>query len=244
MPSYRTIRDDLSTLLKQHMDDREIQPAQVLYWIIVCADRLRVLHMQKRDSGAFLSSFTADVEMDTNKNNRLFISLPGPLYDMDLDRGIDYICYYLSTTDGGTETGELQRIQFWRATPGQIRVASGNTDSAPSPMNPMFYREGARLYFAGVHPDVEQVEVGVFAALPTVNQIDSQNLLDTDVPFPNELIAILQRNVLSIARWTLSLPEDKSSNDGGERTEGQPPVSPAPTTSINAPETNIQTPTP
>lgn len=244
MPTYRTIRDDLSILLKQHFDEREILPAQVLYWVIVCADRLRVLHMQKRDSGAFLSSFIADVEMDAAKNNRLFISLPSAIYDLDLDRGVDYICYYLPTADGGTETGELQRIQFWRATPGQIRTASGNSDSAPSPYNPMFYREGQRLYFAGVHPDVEQVEVGIFAALPDVTTIDSDNLLDTEVPFPNELIAILQRNVLSIGRWTLSLPEDKANNDGGERVEGQPPASPAPTTSVNAPEAIITTPTP
>lgn len=234
MATYRTVTDDLLVILKQHFDDREITFAQVLWWVILAADRLKILHISKRESGAFMTTFVVDTQGDADLNDRRFISLPAQIYDMDLDAGVDYMAYFVQGEDK-----HLTRIQFYRTSPAQARSQSGNPDRKPSPRNPHYYREGNRLYLLGVTSDVEKVEIGLFLTLPDITAVD----IDQEIPFPAELMLILQRNVMEIGRWALTLPAVKLNNTASERNQPVLPTDPGKTVSVNDAVLNPETPT-
>lgn len=234
MATYRTVTDDLLVILKQHFDDREITFAQALWWVILAADRLKMLHIAKRESGAFMTTFVVDTQGDADLNDRRFISLPAQIYDMDLDAGVDYMAYFVQGEDK-----HLTRIQFYRTSPAQARSQSGNPDRKPSPRNPHYYREGNRLYLLGVTSDVEKVEIGLFLTLPDITAVD----IDQEIPFPAELMLILQRNVMEIGRWALTLPAAKLNNTASERNQPVLPTDPGKTVSVNDPVLNPDTPT-
>ena len=54
METLRTITSDVRRTLKQTKDDLEIPEMQLMYWVLVVADRLRMQHIVKRSSGAHL----------------------------------------------------------------------------------------------------------------------------------------------------------------------------------------------
>jgi hypothetical protein len=234
MPTYRTITDDLLITLKQHFDDREITFAQCLFWVLLAGNRLKMLHISKRESGAFMTTFVVDTQTDPDLNNRMYVTLPWQIFDMDLDAGVDYMAYFIPGEDR-----HLTRIQFWRTNPAQARSQSGDPDRAPSPRNPHFYREGYRLYLLGIDVDVTKIEVGLFLTLPDITDVD----IDEEMPFPHELMLILQRNVLDIGRWMLAMPATKLNNTGSERNQPMLTSDPGKSVSINDPVLNPDTPT-
>ena len=61
----RHIVDDIVLDLRQNFDDKKIQVAQIAYWIIIVGNRLRAQHIQKRSSGAFLTTF-AEVPVEVS----------------------------------------------------------------------------------------------------------------------------------------------------------------------------------
>jgi hypothetical protein len=76
METLRTIWADIARDLKQNNADLEIPDAQGMYWTLFVADRLRSLHILKRNSGAYLSTFVLPVYMDEVFTTRQYIVLP------------------------------------------------------------------------------------------------------------------------------------------------------------------------
>ena len=232
MATYRTITSDIVLLLKQDIDDREIAEAQVMYWVLVVADRLRMLHGVKRSSGAYVTTFVLDIQNDADLGGRRYVTIPGRIYDLDMDGAIKYMKYFIPGSDGQF----LREVAFWRTTPAQARSQAGHPDRKPSPHNPQMYREGDRIYLLGVDQNAQKVEAGLALTLPNIEEI-TDDMLDQELPFPAELIMILQRHVMDLGRWTLSVPKTKLENDGTERGNRMDPDMPMPgkTTSVNDP---------
>ena len=52
MATYRYVALDIQKSLKKAFDDADVRQAQVVYWIQVAANRIRVDQEQKTDSGS------------------------------------------------------------------------------------------------------------------------------------------------------------------------------------------------
>lgn len=224
--SLRLIIYDPLETLKQTVKDRDIQPSQVAYWAVVLMNRLKAQHIEKRDSGAFLTVFTnipvtyPTVMQDQDiVAGRPYFELPGAIFDFNRDGGIDYIAY---TSDGGKGCPpEFTYVRFQRTTPGESRHLYMDPYLKPSPENPYFYRARSIVTLLGVEKiNVSSLEIGLYMPIEQITSID----LDAPIEFPEELVQILQRQILDLARWNLVTPKDRIS-DGTFDTESQVPMS-------------------
>ena len=218
----RHIVDDVATDLNQLDDDRKITKAQVAYWVIVVANRLRSQHIGKRDSGAFLTTFDnvpieiKDASSENEIKNRKFFILPKTIYDYDMDGGIEYISFCLDEDKPGCPPA-FTNVTFSRTTPGKSRRLYYSPYEKPCPSNPYFYRVHDHIYLLGIEcVDISSVEVGVYSAIDPVTKID----LDAPFDFPEELIITLKRQVLDLGRFALLIPQERvndGSNDVGNQ---------------------------
>ena len=209
---YDILRD-----FKQANAQAEISAYQIVYWVLVHADRLRKQHIGKLDSGEYLSLFEVTVSVDAD--DRKYITIPTRIYDYDLDRGVASISFERGTNigTGGQDLflpGFTSQI-FGRTTPGGAARLYYRTEETPSATNPYFYRVGDLIYLLGIELDaVATVEVSLYSALdPADTSLD----IDQPFDFPQDLIPVLKRQILDLGLWVLNVPKDLI-NDG---TDGQ-----------------------
>lgn len=204
--TLRYILYDILRDLKQRYAAADISEYQVVYWILIHADRLRKLHIEKRDSGEYIAIFEPSVLVDSN--NRKYIAMPARVYDFNEDRGVAFISYDQRTLDA--LPGFANKV-FGRTTPGKAARLGYREEEKPSPTNPYFYRVGDNLFFLGVEDvAMTSVEVGVYSALnPTDTSLD----IDQPFDFPQDLVPQLKRQVLDLGMFLLNVPKDLK-NDG------------------------------
>lgn len=226
---FKDVVRDIIVSLNQVFDDKDILETQVAYWTLVIANRLKALHIEKRDSGAFLTTFpkipvlTGDGVL--TPKGRKYIVLPKNIYDFDNDRAINYISYEAEDCDQ-----PLKRVVFTRTKPASLSRLSMSKYENPSPTNPYFYRSGDNIYLIGIECVLTTfVELGLFTALDPVTEID----MDAPFDFPEELLTILQRQVLDLGRFILMIPEQRV-NDGENDIAKQGNVPTQKITSVNA----------
>jgi hypothetical protein len=224
----RILIDDTLETIKQTFDDRNVSRAQVAYWYIIVANQLKAQHLQKRDSGAFLSTF-ADVpvvQVAANKNPdfvkaRRFLMLPVDIFDFDKDNGIEYITY---TSPGGIECPpKFSEIKFQRTTPSEAEWLNMHPHTKPSSKNPYWYRVGRNIYLLGVEKiNLKSVEMGIYMTISPVEKID----IDAPFPFPAELLHVLKRQVLDLARMSFFFPSERqnSGDDASDDNAGKQPI--------------------
>ena len=223
--TLRYIVYDIIEALKQTGDDREVQPSQVAYWVIALANRIKAQHIEKRDSGAFLTTFTNVPVVNPTTTapigivqNRKYIVLPATIFDFDKDNAIEYMAYVSDGSPGCPP--EFTYTTFTRTSPAESRYLYWNPYTKPSPSNPYFYRTEQYLVLLGVEKvSVKGLELGIYMPIKPVNEID----LDAPFEFPEELIQVLQRNVLDLGRFVLMVPQDKS-NDGSSGLDASVPT--------------------
>lgn len=250
MVSIRVIRDDIKMSGGQMFDDQKVSDAQIEYWIIAHADLLskkhienQGVHEQKR-SGLFLKTFVRDIALDDdgdftdgNPLCRKYITLPRSIYDIEMDGGVDYMCYYVSGECDGCPPRFI-KTTFSRTTPMLLSIRGKTQYEKPSPKNPYWYREEDRLWLIGIESVplsiLSKVEVGLLTTLPDVINID----IDEPLRFPAELLPVLKRYVIDMLRINMGLPGTKLRNDGTE----VPPAAQqrtAPLVSVNDENLNV-----
>ncbi len=212
--TLRYILYDILRDFKQRYSQADISEYQIVYWILIHADRLRKLHIEKRDSGEYLSIF--DVVVNITSGGRKYITLPARIYDFDIDKGIDFITYEQRSTDA---VPIFSQVTFGRTTPSKMKRLSYREEETPSPDNPYFYRVGDTLPFIGVEDvPMPNVEVGLFTSLnPTDTSLDIDQAFD----FPQDLVPLLKRQVLDLGLFLLQVPKDLL-NDGVDTTGAVP----------------------
>lgn len=210
--TLRYIVFDLLRDFKQVLPDAEISEYQMTYWVIIYADRLKKLHIQKIDSGEYIHVF--DVSVSTDGNSRKYIELPGRVYDFDLDKGIAFVAY----DQDGALPG-FSSITFNRTTAAEAKRLYWRYEETPDEDNPYFYRINDDLFFLGVESTtMSTVEVGLYTTLdPTDLSLD----IDQPFDFPQDLIPILKRQVMDMGQWVKNVPKDYL-NDGANITDETP----------------------
>jgi hypothetical protein len=207
-PTIRFVLYDLLNDLKQTVDDSQLTPFRIYYWMCIVGDKLKRQHIQKYDSGAYVTRFdNIPVEVDPVTGRNYFV-LPASIYDSDQDGAIDYVIYppdidlSLPTFASGnfvrTSVVKAQRLYF-------------RDDERPSPANPYFYRQGDRVYLLGVEEiNLTKIEAGLKVSFgPADLTVD----IDQPWDFPVHLLSILKREIMDLGRFVLMVPQDLE-NDG------------------------------
>ena len=220
--ALRHIVSDIVEELNQSIDDAKVTDVQVAYWTIILGNNLLGKHIKKRSSGAFMTTFPeipvleADVPGDNLPRYRKYFDLPACIFDFNDDKGIVYISYSVDE-ELPDDPAPITQVLFERTTPTQLRrlYNSDNPYLKPDEKSPRWYRSGEKIFLLGVDCiDIDNVEVGLHLTIPPVTEID----LDADFPFPEETIAPLKMQILSMGRFSLQIPKERT-NDGDDAIE-------------------------
>ncbi|MHA2170202.1 MAG: hypothetical protein ACXAB7_09950 [Candidatus Kariarchaeaceae archaeon] len=229
MATYRYVALDIQKSLKKAFDDADVRLSQVIYWVQVVANKIRVDQQQKTDSGLFVSTFSS-VSVSTDPRGRQYIDLPGSIMDLPNEGGIEFMTYNYDT--GCCCAGPNFAHTFFQPTKvSKLHRLFMDPYEKPTPQNPYFYRIGDRvdgvnvdrLYLLGTDCiKVSDVEIGLNLSL---NPTDICSL-DEQVPVPDERIEELMKTVLELGRWVTLMPEERI-NQGADDTTPQAPPAPA-----------------
>lgn len=202
---WRHVVYDIWTMLQQTYDDADITLTHTAYWCSVVANRLLSQHIDKRDSGAFVTIYNnipVSIEAVTNYK---YIELPQNIFDFDRDDAVEFLSYHSSIDCLPPFTS----VRFTRTTAsGAIRLY-WTGEEIPTPSNPYFWRSENKLYLLGLENiTVTQLE-GAF--YQTISPYPAD--LNAEFPFPDELISVLQKYIFDLGRFVLQMPRDNI-NDG------------------------------
>jgi len=234
--TYRYVAYDIQKNLYASFDDADFTINQVLFWVSVFANKLRVQHQLTTNSDLFTSTFSS-VAVKEDTKRRKYIDLPVQVMDLPNNGGIIYITYNEETCDCAGPA--FAQVWFQGTSVGAVQQLYMDEYTKPSAKNPYFYRVGHRadstdvnrLYLLGVEcAPVKTVELAVKSSIDPRQICD----LDADIPLPDELIQDLITGVLQLGKFIMMVPEE-TTNDGADETE---PPTPTYASRANLPQTN------
>lgn len=218
--TYRYVIHDLQKSFNAAFDDADFTLNQILYWVMVVANRMRLQQTMATNTDLFTSTFSS-VEVKTDSKGRKYIDLPVQIMDLPNNSGIIYITYNEETCK--CEGPTFAQVWFQGVNLGSVQHLYLDEYTKPDAKNPYFYRIGDhidgvkvnRIYLLGLEcVPIKDVEIAVKATL------DPKTLcsLDEDIPLPDELIQDLMMQVLQLGRFVMMMPQE-STNDGEDTSE-------------------------
>lgn len=218
--TYRYVIHDLQKSFNAAFDDADFTLNQILYWVMVVANRMRLQQTMATNTDLFTSTFSS-VEVKTDSKGRKYIDLPVQIMDLPNNSGVIYITYNEETCK--CEGPTFAQVWFQGVNLGSVQHLYLDEYTKPDAKNPYFYRIGDhidgvkvnRIYLLGLEcVPVKDVEIAVKATL------DPKTLcnLDEDIPLPDELIQELMMQVLQLGRFVMMMPQE-STNDGEDTSE-------------------------
>lgn len=223
--TLRHIAYDIQSDLKQVGDDREVTLPKIVFYILMIANRLKSQHIDKHDSGAFLHSYP-DLPIIRPTNNstknlikgRAYIFLPKSIYDLEQDRGVEYVNYSIDEDCRQAFDG----VSFTRTFAGRpAERLSKSQYEKPSPKNPYWYRVGDYLGIIGIeNTNAKFLEAGIYSTFDPITTID----VDQPFDFPEELLSVLKRQVLDLGRFVLMVPSERINDGSNDVSNGNIPT--------------------
>ena len=238
--TYRYLIYDIAEIMKQQYANRKVNLNQILYWILIYANRLKSKQINDNKTSQYLHIFpnVSIIKATTSSKDivsgQKYFELPSKVFDLKNDGGISYISYpsYIDTCNP-TYTS----LTFSRTTRAKAKWLYLNDDEKPSSSNPYFIPIGQKVYLLGLECiDIADLEVGLYTqiSIDDINNCD----LDEEIDIAPEIISLVQRYVLDIGRFSLSMPKDIL-NDGTASTDDNMPQNKI--VSVNTPaQTNTQ----
>ena len=206
--TYRFILSDISETLKQNIANRKFSNAQILFWILCIADRLKSQHISKLDSGAFIHHYVQLPISTEPLTGRKYIELPSGIYDYDLDEGVRFLSYDY-TIDSCTPP--FTSVTFSRTSAATSKRLYWTEEEKPTPSNPYFYRLGDKLFLLGTECiTIINVEAGLNSNFDPDMMYNSNFSLDDEFYFPQELIQILKMQLFQMAQFGLAIPQSRT----------------------------------
>lgn len=221
--TYRYVVYDLDKSFNAAFDDADFTLNQILYWVMVVANRMRVQQTMATNTDLFTSTFSS-VDVKTDSKGRKYIDLPVQIMDLPNNSGVVYITYNEETCK--CEGPSFAQVFFQGINLGSVQHLYLDEYTKPNSKNPYYYRIGDhidgvkvnRIYLLGLEcVPVKDIEIAVKATL------DPKTLcnLDDDIPLPDEMIQELMMQVLQLGRFVMMMPEE-SINDGQDNSEVDP----------------------
>ena len=218
--TYRYVVYDLQKSFNAAFDDANFTFNQILYWVQVVANRLRVQQNSITNSDLFTSTFSS-VPVQVDANGMRYIDLPIQIMDLPDNLGIVYITYNVDTCK--CSGPPFAQVWFQSTSIGAVQHLYLDEYTKPSVKNPYFYRVGDRIdgakvnriYLLGVECiNIEDVQIAVKASLDPSLVCN----IDDEVPIPDELIQELMMQVLQLGRFVMLMPTENV-NDGEDSNE-------------------------
>lgn len=218
--TYRYVVYDLEKTFNSAFDDADITFNQILYWVLVVTNRMRVQQNLVTNSDLFTSTFSS-VTVHTDAKGRKYIDLPSQIMDLKNNAAVVYITYNVDTCK--CEGPTFAQVWFAGTSLGAVQHLYLDEYTKPSTKNPYFYRVGDnvdgvavnRIYFIGVECiNILDVEIAIKTTLNPKSVCD----IDADIPLPDEMMQDLMMQVLQLGRFAMLMPEE-STNDGQDAAE-------------------------
>lgn len=237
--TYRYVIYDLDKSFNAAFDDADFTLNQIMYWVMVVANRMRLQQTIATNTDLFTSTFN-NVPVLTDTKGRKYIDLPAQIMDLPNNSGVIYITYNEETCH--CEGPSFAQVWFQGVNLGSVQHLYLDEYTKPSAKNPYFYRIGDhidgvkvnRIYLLGLEcVDVIDLEIAIKATLDP-KQVCS---LDDEIPLPDEMIQDLMMQVLQLGRFVMLMPKEII-NDGEDGAELNTQM--YANRSINLPETTQQ----
>jgi hypothetical protein len=218
--TYRYVVYDLQKNFNASFDDANFTFNQILYWVQVVSNRLRVQHNAITNSDLYTSTFSS-ITVLTDSKGRKYIDLPIQIMDLPDNSGIIYITYNVDTCKCSGPT--FAQVWFQPISVGGVQHLYLDEYTKPSTKNPYFYRVGDRvdgvkvnrIYLLGLECiNIEDVEIALKASLDPSIVCN----IDDNIPLPDELIQELTMQVLELGRFVMLMPSE-TLNDGEDSGE-------------------------
>jgi len=228
--TYRYVVYDLQKSLKKTFDDADITLIQIIYWVQVISNRIRLEHYMTTNSDLFTSTFYP-ISVQKDDKGRKYIDLPTQIMDLPNNEGIAYITYNFDTNCCHGDT--FAQTYFQPVNTMEVQLLYLDEYTQPSPKQPYFRRVGDkvngvdvnRVYLLGLEcVEVKDVEIAVRTTLDPRNVCN----LDDKLPIPDERVADLMTEILKLGRFIMLIPDERQ-NDGSDNTVNQAPRPPAQT---------------
>lgn len=218
--TYRYVIYDLDKSFNAAFDDADFTLNQIMYWVMVVANRMRLQQTVATNTDLFTSTFN-NVPVLTDTKGRKYIDLPAQIMDLPNNSGVIYITYNEETCH--CEGPAFAQVWFQGVNLGSVQHLYLDEYTKPSAKNPYFYRIGDRvdgvkvnrIYLLGLECiDVVDLEIAIKATLDP-RQLCS---LDDEIPLPDEMIQDLMMQVLQLGRFVMLMPKENINDgeDGGE----------------------------
>jgi hypothetical protein len=209
--TYRYVVYDIEKTLKKNFDDADITLNQILYWVMVVANKIRLQHTLDTNTDMFTSTF-CPVVIEEDEKGRKYIDLPASIMSLQNNAGVVSMSYNVDTNCCSGPA--FAQTFFQPVNYGEVQRLYLDVYEKPSAKNPYFYRVGDkvngvdvnRLYLLGLEcVDVIDLEIAVKTTL-NPKELCS---LDDELPVPDELIQPLIMEVLELGRFGMMIPEER-----------------------------------
>ena len=218
--TYRFVVYDLQKSFNAAFDDADFTFNQILYWVQVVANKMRVQQNSITNSDLYTSTFSS-VPVQTDPNGRQYIDLPVQIMDLPNNAGVVYMTYNIETCKCSGPT--FAQIWFQPVSLGRVQGLYLDEYTKPSTKNPYFYRVGDkvdgvsvnRIYLLGTECiTVEDIEIAVKSSLDPTTVCN----IDDNISLPDEAISDLINQVLQLGRFVMMMPSE-TLNDGQDDSE-------------------------
>lgn len=209
--TYRYVIYDIEKTLKKNFDDADITLNQILYWVMVVANKIRLQHQLEVNSDLFTSTY-CPVKISTDDKGRKYIDLPTSIMSLKNNAGVVSMSYNVDTNCCSGPA--FAQTFFQPVNYGEIQHLYLDEYTKPNAKNPYFYRVGdkvngvdvSRLYLLGLEcVDVIDLEIAVKSTL-NPKELCS---LDDELPIPDEMVQALIMEVLELGRFGMMMPEER-----------------------------------
>jgi len=230
MPTIADFMADIKETLGLNIDDAEWSDGALAYNIGLAIDHVKVQDLNRSSrrgdevaNMSEVSRFVVPLSTDDTYGMRYF-DMPGPVYDLPHNGGIDHIAYYRLGLPANCPP-QVARVQYSPTTWKLLPLIQHDPLQRPSEERPRYIRERNKTWVIGQSPQITSVQMGLYLSFPPLSNID----INEEINLAPQLLFNVRRMVLQSGNWLMLQPQERLLNDGrannvGTETRPTPPI--------------------